>query len=634
VCGIAGWIRVDNAEERRARVSRMIALQAHRGPDASGIFHDEDVTLGHARLSIIDPQEHSNQPFASSDGRYVASFNGEIYNHAELRACLAAAGAAFRTTSDTEVLLEAYRAYGAACLERFEGMFSFAIWDRASRTLFCARDRLGEKPFYYAWTRAQGFVFGSELAAVAGARPDAREIDETAFQSFLSTAYSKSPATLLAGIRQLPAGHGLLLKPGATPEVFCYWSPVDVAISSLNGPAGDTDSFLSQFDNAVKLCTTADVPFGAFLSGGIDSSTVVGSVVKQGLSGNRFATYTLDYRDASFSERATAQRTAQALKLDARFVPYEEFEDQLPAMVRLAADVPLADPSFLPLFIVGKSAGAQFKVMLGGDGGDELLFGYDTYRATSLSQMLRRFNLASVLPLLSPFIDRKALFAENVSLPEKIWRLMAYHVPGSPIRSHLAWRTIFNPAEIGELRPGGASSGLDDWLLRQIPGPTDWPHDEALPLLVRAVLVDYCSWLSDGVLRKLDSALMYSSVEGRAPFLNHRLIEAGFRLPDAERRTLARGKLPLRRRLDEYGLAHVNLDRKRGFGFPLDRLFRTTLRELLFDELGAASCSALFRPEPVARYLREHDEQRANHGRKLYCLLILTLWHRRLAAGG
>ena len=633
MCGIAGWVGLADAGLRRERVSRMIALQAHRGPDASGIFHEEEVTLGHARLSIIDPQEHSNQPFASGDGRYVTSFNGEIYNHAELRAELAARGAMFRTTSDTEVLVEAYRAYGAGCLARFEGMFSFAVWDRQSRTLFCARDRLGEKPFYYAWAPAKGLVFGSELAAVAAARPDAREIDPIAFGSFLATAYSKSPATLLSGVRQLPAGHSLVLRPGAPPEVLCYWSPASVAAQALAAPASDTDSFLSEFDRAVKLCTTSDVPFGAFLSGGIDSSAVVGSAAQQGLTKNHFATYTLDYGEPSFSERATAQRTAAALELDARFVAYEDFEDRLSAMVRLAADVPLADPSFLPLFIVGEAAGAQFKVMLGGDGGDELLFGYDTYRATSLSRLLTGFKLAALRPLLERFIDRKRLFAENVSPAEKIWRLAAYHVPGSPIRSHVAWRTIFSAAEIGELR-AGTPAGLDDWLLEQIPGPPGWPDDDALPLLVRAAVVDYCSWLSDGVLRKLDSALMYSSVEGRAPFLNHRLIDAGFRLPDAERRTLARGKLPLRKRLDRLGLSHVARERKRGFGFPLDRLFRTTLRELLFDELGSQAAAALFRREAVDRYLREHDEQRMNHGRKLYSLLILALWHRQLTARG
>lgn len=631
MCGIAGWLGLDHEDDRRNRVSRMIALQSHRGPDATGIFHEQNITLGHSRLSIIDPNEHSNQPFLSGDGRYVVTFNGEIYNHAEIRAELSRHGLFFRTTSDTEVLVEAYRVYGERCLEHFEGMFAFAIYDRHTRNLFCARDRLGEKPFYYNWSSGHGFSFASEMAALASVCVDVGKIDPLPLKGFLSSAYSKSPTTLLSNIRQLPPGHYLSIAPDMTPDVKCYWSPVEVAEKARSEPPCTMEEFLFEFDRSVRQCTTADVPFGAFLSGGLDSSSVLDSIARQRLGGAELATYTLNYSEQSFSEFAVARQTASILGVNAESVSYEDHVADLPDIIRLAASVPIADPSFIPLFIVARAARSRFKVMLGGDGGDELLFGYETYRATMLSNALSRFDLMPLQSLLRMFINPTALFDKNVAFNEKIWRFATFHVPRHPIRSHMAWRTIFAENEISELCVD-ETPGLGEWHLEQISGSLDWPHDKSLPVLTRAALIDYCSWLSDGVLRKLDSALMYNSVEGRTPFINHHLIDAGFRLRMSDKMSLTKGKLPLRQQLVRSGLSHVCQQKKTGFGFPLDHLFRGSLRDMLFDELKADTAASMFRREVVEKYLVEHDKGLANHGRKLYCLLILTIWYSRLVA--
>jgi asparagine synthase (glutamine-hydrolysing) len=627
MCGIAGWAGGSPDVDRRQKVALMNRLQSHRGPDASGVFHDEYLALGHTRLSIIDPAQHSNQPFHSSDGRFVISFNGEIYNYRELRADLEGLGYVFTTTSDTEVLLESYRAGGERCLEKLEGMFAFGIYDRRTGRLFCGRDRVGEKPLYYAWSKHHGFVFASELRSIVQASALVPTVDADPLRNFLYTGYSKSPSTLVAGARQLPAGHFMVVEPSSEPKVSCYWSPYQAARDALTKPACDTSDFLSTFDSSVRLCTTADVAFGSFLSGGLDSTSVVDSIIKQGLGDSHFASYTLDYSEPSFSETAVVATTTQLLGVASELVPYEEYEKELPNLICLAATIPLADPSFLPLFVVARAAASRFKVMLGGDGGDELLLGYDTYRATRLSSMLGAVDLKALLPLVETAFGAE-LFANNVSAAEKLWRFASYRVPGHPISSHLSWRTIFSDAEISALLPDGRQGRANDWLLRQIAGQDNWPDDESVPLLARAAAVDYVSWMSDGVLRKLDSALMFNSVEGRSPFLNHRLIEHGFRLPAMRRAGILRGKLPLRRRLKDSGLSHVCGRQKRGFGFPLDRLFRGVLRTQLFDELHSDAASALFHTGAALRYLREHDEGRANHGRKLYCLLILVIWYR------
>ncbi|MCQ8119782.1 asparagine synthase (glutamine-hydrolyzing) [Methylomonas rosea] len=628
MCGIAGWMgsTTDDAVTVE-KVRRMIALQSHRGPDATGIFHEDNIILGHSRLSIIDIHEHSNQPLSSTDGRYVISFNGEIYNHNEIRGELSRQGLTCRTTSDTEVLLESYRLYGTHCLDKFEGMFAFVIYDRRTRSLFCARDRLGEKPFYYSWSKNTGFIFSSEMAALISVFENRLTVDSSAFSSFLATSYSKSPATLFNEIRQLQAGHSLFLEADRPPIVKCYWSPLTAAENALTANPCTAEEFLSTFDKAVERCTTSDVPFGSFLSGGLDSTAVLDSITRQKLAGNTFSTYTLDYPDISFSESAIANHSARTLGVKFRNVSYVDYEPDLPNIIRLAAEIPIADPSFIPLYIIARAAHEDFKVMLGGDGGDELLNGYDTYRATLLSSALTRINLQPCHTALNRFLESKKLFSKNVSFSEKVWRLTAFHVPNDPIKSHMAWRTIFSAPEISELYPMDTGINTAAWMLDQITAKQNWTDEKSLPILTRASLIDYYSWLSDGVLRKLDSALMFNSVEGRTPFINHHLIEAGFRMPQKEKTSLRKGKLPIRKQLERSGLAHVCRQKKSGFGFPLDRLFRGSLREMLFDELTSDNTSGILSRKTILRYLNEHDLELANHGRKLYCLLILAIWY-------
>jgi asparagine synthase (glutamine-hydrolysing) len=628
MCGIVGWVSPDRDNFNiRSRLERMLFSQKHRGPDATGIFISRNVGIGHVRLSIIDINEEGNQPFISSNGKFAIVFNGEIYNYKDLKKKLVRKGVTFRTTSDTEVLLEAFISEGISCLSFIEGMFSFAILELATGVIFCCRDRLGEKPFYYSWSDKEGLIFASEMEAVAGVVGDIGIINENALNFFLMNGYMKSPGTLLSNIAQLEPGCYMWARPRIPPEIKSYWSIFNAAFDGKsNQQRGLVEEFNLELDKSVKNCTVSDVPFGVFLSGGIDSSSIVESIVRQKLASDKFKSYTLGYDEPTYSESLVASKTASRLGVQNEIIPYEDYINDISSIIRQAARVPIADLSFIPLSIISKAASIEFKVMLGGDGGDELLLGYDTYRATRLSNFLGSAKLNAAKKILTLMHKSKSMFSGNVTFSEKLFRFLEHRTPGNPLLSHTAWRLIFSATEANQISQLPLNQDCLTCLPEQRQDQEYFFEDESLELLTRASLIDYRSWLGDGVLRKLDASLMFNSIEGRSPFLNHKLIELGFRMELGEKSGILKGKLPLRETLKNADLSHICAQKKKGFGFPIDRLFRGKLRDFLFDEVRSGYAKNIFNMKVLDELLQQHDSNKRNHGRKLYCALILALW--------
>ena len=388
MCGIAGFFsadRVINRDLLRSMTDRI----AHRGPDDSGFFCDDFVALGFRRLSIID-LAHGHQPMPNEDGRLQIIYNGEIFNHADLRPALEAAGHVYRTRCDTETIVHAFEQYGEDCVTRFRGMFAFAIWDKQSRTLFCARDRLGIKPFYY-WTDGVTFVFGSEIKALL-VHPIVRaQFDDESLAEYLAFGYLSGEQTMFRGIRKLMPGHTLKVELAAARQLVVsqkqYW---DVPAPASIDPARDDESWIAEcrqrVEETVRMRLMSDVPLGMFLSGGIDSSTIA-ALMKRMVSGQKIKTFSVGYREAEYSELGFARELAAEINTDHHEVTVgmEEFFNKLPLLI-WHEDEPVVWPSSVSLYFVSKLASQEVKVVLTGEGADELFAGYGRYQYHAMNE--------------------------------------------------------------------------------------------------------------------------------------------------------------------------------------------------------------------------------------------------------
>ena len=579
----------------------------HRGPDDAGVWCRPGgaVTLGHRRLSIIDTGPGGHQPMRSADGSSVIVFNGEIYNHRELREQLERLGHRFSSTSDTEVLLEAYVRWGEDMLEKLVGMFAFAVWDERRHRLFLARDRAGEKPLYYADAPA-GFAFASELPALRHAPWCGDDIDPDAVALYLEHQYVPAPFTILRGARKLPPAHAAVVDEHGT-RLWRYWDPLPFA---LQGPVelGD-DEALEQLEEllrrAVRRQMVADVPLGAFLSGGIDSTAVVALMSE--LAPGAVRTFTIGFEDEAFDESEHAQRVARHLGTQHTCeVLGERAALELVPQLPATYGEPFADPSALPTRLVAAVARKHVTVSLSGDGGDELFGGYRRYAGFErLAGAERAFGPALALgaPVLRRLPGRVGMLAETLAPGP---RSDAYH----PFVSALLARDV--EALTGRPQPPyGAYSRA-------------WDAGAALPPPRRAMLVDLSTYLSGDVLVKVDRAAMANSLETRAPFLDHHLVEWALRLPDR----LVRGK-ELLRRLAYRKVPRELLERpKKGFGVPLSAWLARDLRDVLEDALEPARLEpfGIVERRAVRRLLDEHRRGRRDRSRELWTLMVLGLW--------
>jgi asparagine synthase (glutamine-hydrolysing) len=627
MCGIAGFFsKRHSADTRRVTVETMIEHQRHRGPEYQRVVSIGSVTLGHARLKIVDLDERSNQPFVSRNHRYTITFNGEIYNYQYLRKLLLSQGVHCLTTSDTEVLVELYTIYGSGVLAFLEGMYSFAIYDATEETLFCARDPLGEKPFYYATGAAGDFAFSSELSATALVISDRTNINNNALVFFLSAGYVKGPQTLHSNIYQLQPGHFLTIENGQPPKLEQYWSAADSEHIPAKNQSEHIVKFNRQLQQSIISTIPNDVPFAAFLSGGLDSSYIVNTIMKSKQMYHAFETYILDFDNADYSEYPIAQQTALMLGVKLNRVRYSEHSEDLTQIIYSAAREGIGDPSFIPLSMVSKVAKEKFKVLIGGDGGDELLYGYDTYTATRLNAMLGSVSL-DYLNLMGRSGNKitRVKKDRNVGFREKMSRFLAYRRHRDNLSSHMSWRTIFGVSEISQLVLSKHQVDPIEWAKRSdrsFLSITDLPEVSDLQ---KCNLIDYSSWLCDGVLRKLDTALMAHSVEGRSPFLNLELVKSAFMITRQRKMGFFTKKIPLRNELRKSGMGHLLSQRKKGFGLPLNDLLRDDLRSFSADNLLSADSSEFFDMNFLKSLIDGHLANSEELGRELYTVLIAKL---------
>jgi asparagine synthase (glutamine-hydrolysing) len=628
MCGLAGfWQHPQNDfAEIEALAVRMADSLAHRGPDDQGVWGDlqAGIALAHRRLAILDLSPAGHQPMVSPSGRYVIVFNGEIYNHLELRAELAQNTAvAWRGHSDTETLLAAFETWGITrTLERSVGMFALVLWDRHERALTLARDRMGEKPLYYGWQRGV-FLFASELKALSRHPAFVGAIDREALARYFLFGYVPAPQSIYQGIFKLPQGAFLTLTEsawatGAIPTPQPYWSLKEAALAARANPfCGGVEEALAELEARLRLAIKgqmlADVPVGAFLSGGIDSSTVV--ALMQAESAQPVRTFTIGFPEHDFNEADHARAVARHLGCEHTelFVAHDQLlatTERLPALF----DEPFADSSQIPTFLVAQLTREQVTVSLSGDGGDELFAGYHHYRWPSSAKGL----VARILALPKPL--QRAAAAVMAALPFPYDREKRYHrahlVNGDPQAIYRYWglQHWFPPPVLRSALPNPLHPHWPDWL-------------EASPA-ERMLYFDQMTYLPDDLLVKTDRVAMAVSLESRMPFLDHRLVEWSWRLPLSLKIRAGQGKWLLRQLLYRF-VPQPLVDRpKTPFGVPLDRWLRGPLREwaesLLAEE--RLKREGFLDPAPIRQRWRIHLSGQRNFAPLLWDVLVFQAW--------
>jgi asparagine synthase (glutamine-hydrolysing) len=589
---------------------------AHRGPDASGIWSSSDgsVVLGHRRLAIIDLSPTGAQPMENSSRTSVVVFNGEIYNHEELRRELAAAGVHFAGRSDTEVLLAAYDAWGERCVERLRGMFAFAIYDQTRRVLFMARDRAGEKPLYWAEHRG-GLVFASELKALMADAEFPRRLSPQGLAYYLSFGYVPGDMCILDGVHKLMPAHWLSWPlAGGVPKIGRYWDIPPARPDETLSVDQLTDELQLLLTAAVGEQLIADVPLAVLLSGGVDSS-VVAAIAAQ-TSRQRVRTFTVTLpNDPRLDESRFARSVAQYLGTDHVELPLDQSSADLIQMLTAQFDEPIADSSMIPTYLLAKTVSQHCKVVVGGDGGDELFGGYLSYQAA-----LRREQLRAGLPR-----GARSIIAATAR------RILPSGAKGRNALMALEGTAADGIAQSAVWTDAADYSRMSCWLSRrsQKYSPALWRRnlvEEARGLPGAAMAADFRSYLPEDILVKVDRAAMLCSLEVRAPFLDRRVIEFAYeRVPNRLQATLQQRKILLKRLAKRLLPPDLDIDRKQGFTIPISKWLTPKILQTWRDECHEQIHSVLS-DAAVARLVKRRENMAGEHS--LYAAIMLTTWMR------
>jgi len=670
MCGIAGaaWT-ADGEPISPETLARMTAAVAHRGPDDEGTYHSPTspergkpgVALGHRRLSIID-LAGGHQPLSNEDGTVWIVFNGEIYNFAELRGQLESRGHVFRTHCDTETIVHLYEDHGADCMRYLRGMFAFAIWDERKKSLFLARDRLGQKPLVYRNDRGR-LLFASELKALLHVPGVPRTLDRRAVDSFLTYQYVPHPDCILEGFRKLPPGHFAVYEHGQL-QIERYWKPPFAhSVGRISNPSdvdatpdagrienpsyGEATPDAGRIENpsyaqatpqkwreelratlteAVRLRLRSDVPLGAFLSGGIDSTIITG--LMQQLSATPVHTFSIGFPVKEFDESSFAKETAAFLKTDHHeFVVEPRALEILPKLIH-HYDEPFADSSAIPMMYLSQMTRREVTVALSGDGGDELFAGYDRYRAVQLATRFDHLPKPLRSLIAAPMWQRIPASVEQKSFRRRLKRFLAA-LGEPPERRYLTWVSIFDAARRSRLYTEEFRESLQghdptDFLLRAY---AECPDRD---FTTRTTCADVLTYLPCDILTKVDIASMAYGLECRSPFLDHRVAELAARMPLELKLRGKQGKRILRETFADLIPPSIVRRPKMGFGVPLDTWFRHELRPLLHETLLSerALSRGFFRPEAVRQLVDEHVTGRWDHSYRLWALLVLELWQQ------
>jgi asparagine synthase (glutamine-hydrolysing) len=621
MCGIAGFVDSVNANGfAQALLQQMADAIAHRGPDDEGFYvattrdGRSNIGLAHRRLAIIDLAS-GHQPMADHTGAIQIVFNGEIYNFQQLRAELMDLGHVFRTNSDTETIIRAYEQWSEQCLGRLRGMFAFALWDARRERLFLARDRYGKKPLYLC-ERGGALLFASEIKSLLVVPGVSAAVDPEAVSAYMLYRYVPAPRTMFAGVRKLMPGSFALWERGRLTEQR-YFTPDDgragAGQQDTPDPVGD---FFTKLDDAVRVRMISDVPFGAFLSGGIDSSAVVGLMSRH--SSQPVKTYSVGFAEAAYSELDYARVVARQFNTDHHelTVSQGKLMDHLPALIRFR-DAPVAEPSDIPIYLLACEARRTVKMVLTGEGSDEFLGGYPKHvyeRYAGLYQRLPgllRHGLIEPLVRHLPFGFRRAkTLIANLNVED--------------------WRQRM-PRWFGALSVVECSAMLQPSLPPYVADGQFQFEVAAGNSALRSILYfDQTSWLPDNLLERGDRMTMAASIEARMPFMDHELAALVSALPDHWR---VRGgttkrilRLAMRRLLPDTILNRPKV----GFRVPVNEWFRGGMRDYLYDHLDGPTTRIrdYFRPQALQRILREHSGATQNHEKLLWCLLSLEIWHR------
>lgn len=648
MCGIAGFVTADadagGAAESARVLDRMCRRIAHRGPDDQGTFIDGPAALGMRRLSIID-LAGGRQPLSACDESVSIVFNGEVYNFRELRAQLEARGHRFRTNSDTEAIAHAYEEYGADCPRHLRGMFAFAVWDARRLRLLIARDRAGKKPLYYTLTPRGTLLFGSELKSLLEHPEFRRETSPEAVDAYLTFGYVPDPLSIYRGVHKLPPGHLLTFERGQL-RVEQYWDfphgaalLEDDADESQNGEAGDArrgttrrgaaraedyvEELRALLEDAVRVRLVADVPLGAFLSGGVDSSAVVGLMARA--STRPVKTFSIGFREDSYDELKYARIAARHFRTE-----HHEFvvtPDVCSVVDELAwhFDEPFADSSAIPTYWVSKLAREHVKVVLSGDGGDELFAGYTRYaidqRRRGLARLPRLLRRGLMRPLARalPHGARGRNYLHNASHDA-----LDRYLEEISVFTRLNRPSLYTADFRRELRGAAEPTALFRAVAERAGGGD--PLDALLYL-------DSKTYLPGDILTKVDRMSMAVSLEARAPLVDHRLIEFAARIPAALKMRGAETKHIFKTAVSDFVPAEILNRPKQGFGVPVEHWINRQLRARLRDTLTDARARQRGHTEPryVALLLDEHERGRRDHSAELWALFMLELWHRTFA---
>lgn len=627
MCGIAGYFdgprsRAEAPTAPGVLVSMTDTLE-HRGPDGEGHYERDGVGLGHRRLSIVDLAGGA-QPMGNEDGAVQVVFNGEIYNHRELRPALEAKGHRFRTTSDTEVLVHLWEEHGPPMVEHLNGMFAFAIWDARSETLFLARDRLGIKPVYWSWL-GDRLVFGSELKAVLAHPAVPRVLDPTSLSDYLSFLYVPAPRSIFRDVQKLPPAHTLVLRRGDAPVVRRYWH----ARFDHDLHTGDADALASELRALLVRCVErrlmAEVPLGAFLSGGVDSSIVVALMTEAGVAAPK--TTTIGFEVEGFDERDRARLVAERFGADhaERVVT----PDALSIVDRLSYffDEPFADASAVPTYYLSEATRTRVTVALSGDGGDETYAGYRRYWFDGFEHRMRRWMLGGLGQSVARGLSSVYPKADWLPRPLRAKTLLG-NLGDGPAAAY--YRTITQMGERAKhaLLAPDLVAALGDYdplaRFRDV-----YEGVEASDSISRAQATDLVTYLADDILTKVDRASMAHSLEVRVPILDHTAVEFAARVPRDLRLNGREHKYLLKRAVRGTIPDEILDGRKHGFEVPLKAWFRNELRPLA-ESLGErAAIRDHFRVDAVQALVRDHVRGLADHSVALWTLLMFDRWAER-----
>ncbi|MDP1629217.1 MAG: asparagine synthase (glutamine-hydrolyzing) [bacterium] len=623
MCGIAGKLYFNPEHQvERGLILNMTRELAHRGPDDEGVWIKNNIGLGHRRLSIIDLSPSGHQPMSDAEGKIWITYNGEIYNFLELRRDLEKEE--FRSKTDTEVIIYLYKKYGVDCLKYLRGMFAFAIWDDEKKQLFLARDRVGKKPLKF-FHGPDFFIFASELKAILKDPKVPKEPDFEAIHHYLTFQYAPAPLTGFAGIKKLPPAHFMIVRQDGTYDIQRYWK-LDYSEKLNLSEKEWRQKILDKLEESVKLRMISDVPLGAFLSGGIDSSAIVGLMSK--ISSKPVKTFTIGFKETSHNEIPYARRIAELFKTEhTEFVVKPDAVEILPKLARQYEE-PYADSSAIPTWYLAELTRKYVTVALNGDGGDENFGGYTRYNAYKLFYKFHRL----------PKILRKKLMPELARLAAKIFffgprkeKALRFlkELSAAPERSYLELVSYFNQDQKEKLYADhfkNLVSKADSFKFLA----AKFEEAKNFDWLDQALYADFNTYLPDDLMVKIDIATMARSLEGRSPLLDHEFLELTAKIPSSLKIRGRQKKYIFKKALKNFLPQETLYRTKMGFGVPLERWFKNELKDYLKSILLSEKAlnRGIFKKSEIERLIGRHTAGKTNYAHHLWALLTLEHWFR------